>query len=163
MLEPINSSVLAAWRDFLRVHATVVNALEQEMQAEQGLPLSWYDVLVQLAEAPQGRLRLIVLANSVMMSRSGLTRLIDRMEREGLVRREPSPEDLRGIYARITDAGRETWQRATPGHLKGVTRYFSQPLDAADISGLQTALEKILLAESGEMQSNTPVQGDLDK
>ena len=53
--------------------------------------------------------------------------------------------------ARITDAGRETWRRATPGHLEGVTRYFFRPLDAADIAGLQTALEKILLAESGEM------------
>ena len=147
----------------MRVYATVVSALEQEMQAEHDLRLSWYGVLVQLAEAPQGRLRLIVLANSVMMSSSGLTRLIDRMEREGLVRREPSPEDRRGIYAWITDSGRETWRRATPRHLEGVARYFSQPLDAADIAGLQITLEKILLAVSGETQSNPPVQEDLDQ
>ena len=162
MTETLTPLELSAWRDFLRVHATVVNALEQELQADQGLSLSWYDVLVQLSEAPQGQLRLQVLAESVLLSRSGLTRMIDRMEREGLVRREPCPEDRRGFYALITDAGRDTLRRAAPGHLDGVASHFIQPLDASNIAGLQTALGKILLAGSSAKQSNAPVQADLE-
>ncbi len=162
MTEHLSSSEISAWRDFLRVHATVVNALEQELQTEQGLSLSWYDVLVQLSEAPQGQLRLQVLAESVLLSRSGLTRIIDRMEREGLVRREPCPEDRRGFYALITDAGWDTLRRAAPGHLDGVARHFIRPLDAGDIGSLQTALGKILQAEPSAKQTNAPVQADLE-
>ena len=95
-----------------------------------------------------GRLRLQTLAESVLLSRSGLTRLIDRMERSGLVRREPCPEDRRGYYAVLTDAGRETLNRAAPGHLRGVAEHFARHLSPTDILALQTALEKISQAES---------------
>ena len=84
------------WEAFLRTQAAIVRRLEREMMETDGLPLPWYDVLIQLYATPEKRLRMQVLAESVVLSRSGVTRLIDRLEREGLVRREASPEDRRG-------------------------------------------------------------------
>ena len=95
MASRLTTAELTTWRDFLRAHALVVGALEREMQAEHQLPLAWYDVLVQLSEAVAGRLRLQTLAESVLLSRSGLTRLIDRMERSGLGRRTRDFESRR--------------------------------------------------------------------
>ncbi len=101
----LTSAELAAWRGFLRAHATVVRALEGDLQAEHDLPLASYDVLVQLSEAPDRRLRMTELADRVLLSRSGLTRLADRLEREGLLTREPCPSDARGTLAVLTEAG----------------------------------------------------------
>src|SRR5207237_2294677 len=88
---------IGIWRSFLRAHAGVIRELGRELAAEAGLPLAWYDVLLQLAEAPGRRLRMAELADRVLLSRSGLTRLVDRLQAEQLVRREPSPDDARGI------------------------------------------------------------------
>ncbi|HEY0869861.1 MAG TPA: MarR family transcriptional regulator, partial [Acidothermaceae bacterium] len=96
---------LAVWRAFLRAHAQLIRTLESELGAAREIPLASYDVLVQLAEAPAHRLRMTELADRVLLSRSGLTRLIDRLERDGLVRREAVPDDARGMYAVLTAAG----------------------------------------------------------
>ena len=90
---------LAAWRAFLRAHAVLTRALEAELLAEQDLSLAAYDVLVQLAEAPERRLRMTELAELVLLSRSGVTRLVDRMEKSGLVSRCPVESDGRGVAA----------------------------------------------------------------
>ena len=84
------------------------------------MPLAWYDVLLTLAQAPERRLRMAQLADRVLLSRSGLTRLVDRLEREGLVRREPSPDDARGTYTVLTAAGLRRLRGAVPLHLAGV-------------------------------------------
>src|SRR5438045_3780930 len=105
---------MAAWRLFLEAHAALVEVLAAELERERGLPLTWYDVLVQLAEAPDGRLRMQDLARSVLISKSGLTRLVDRMERAGMVERQPCPSDLRGTFAVLTDAGRAALRGAAP-------------------------------------------------
>jgi hypothetical protein len=84
---------LTAWRNFLQAHAVLVRRLEADLLAEHQLPLASYDVLVQLVEAPERRLRMTELAQRVLISRSGLTRLVDRLEREGLVRREACDDD----------------------------------------------------------------------
>jgi DNA-binding MarR family transcriptional regulator len=115
---------LGAWRSFLRAHAVVVGSLERELVAETGLPLPWYDVLLQLAEAPDRRLRMAELADRVLLSRSGLTRLVDRLVAEGLVRREPSPDDARGTYTVLTVEGIDRLRRAVPAHLGGVERHW---------------------------------------
>src|SRR4051812_41036011 len=86
---PPTADELASWRWFLRAHATITRALENELEAEQKLSLASYDVLVQLAEAPNRRLRMTELADAVLLSRSGVTRLVDRLERVGLVARCP--------------------------------------------------------------------------
>jgi DNA-binding MarR family transcriptional regulator len=112
------------WRSFLRAHATIMRELERELLAGTGLPLAWYDVLLQLAEAPGRRLRMADLADRVLLSRSGLTRLIDRLQAEGLVRREPSPDDARGTYTVLTPQGFERLRNAAPVHLAGIRDHW---------------------------------------
>ena len=105
---------LSAWRLLLTAHATVTELLEHELVAERGLPLSRYDVLLNLAEAPGGRLRMQELSASVLLSKSGLSRLVDRMVEAGLVRRERCEDDRRGWFAVLTDQGRSALRRAAP-------------------------------------------------
>ena len=133
-----------AWRAFLRAHATVIGELEQEMQEGEGLPLTWYDILVNLECAPNCRLRMQALADSILLSRSGLTRLLDRMAAAGLVRREPCPEDRRGTYAALTEPGRQALEKAAPGHLAGVDHHFLSKLDDDDIEALIAAFGKVV-------------------
>src|SRR5262245_26367215 len=118
---------LGAWRGFLRAHAALVRELDRELETEHGLPLTQYEVLLYLNDAPEQQLRMSELAASVLLSQSGVTRLVDRLERQGLVVREPCPSDGRGLLARITDEGRQRLAEARPTHLAGVrARYLSQ-------------------------------------
>ncbi|HEX3607228.1 MAG TPA: MarR family transcriptional regulator [Candidatus Dormibacteraeota bacterium] len=135
---------LAAWRLLLEAHATVVDRLGRELEAETGLPLTWYDVLVQLNAAPQGRLRMRDLARAVLLSRSGLTRLVDRMETAGLVCREAHDSDGRGANALLTVAGRSALRRAAPVHLRGIDEHFARHLEAAEVAVLRTALDRVV-------------------
>jgi DNA-binding MarR family transcriptional regulator len=128
---------LAAWRSFLRAHARITRALEAELVAGQRLSLASYDVLVQLAEAPQRRLRMTELADAVLLSRSGVTRLVDRLERAQLVARSPVESDGRGVAAHLTDAGLERLRVAAGTHLAGVARHFADRLDADDLAALE--------------------------
>lgn len=128
---------LAAWRSFLRAHASITRALEAELLAEQGLPLASYDVLVQLAEAPDRRLRMTELADAVLLSRSGVTRLVDRLEKSGLVARCPVESDGRGVAARLTDAGLDRLRTASRTHLRGIAHHFASRLDEADLRVLE--------------------------
>jgi DNA-binding MarR family transcriptional regulator len=128
---------LDAWRSFLRAHARITRALEAELVAEQRLSLAAYDVLVQLAEAPDRRLRMTELADAVLLSRSGVTRLVDRLERAGLVTRSRVASDGRGVAAELTPAGLDRLRRATRTHLAGVVRHFVAVLDAEDLAALE--------------------------
>jgi DNA-binding MarR family transcriptional regulator len=152
---------IAAWQSFLMAHATVIRTLEQEMEEEQGLPLVWYDVLAQLDH--KGRqLRLRALADSVLLSRSNITRLVDRMASAGLVKREPCPEDRRGMYAVITHEGRDGLRRAWPGHWRGIVEHFIQHLNHEDVKALHAALSKVLQAEiscSSQPLISQPMEG----
>jgi DNA-binding MarR family transcriptional regulator len=134
---------LGAWRGLLRVHAGMTKALDAELVREHGLPLSSYEVLLFLADAPEGRLRMSELADGVLLSRSGLTRLVDRMEREGLLRRERCEDDARGYNAAITPKGRELFQLARHTHLDGVRERFLSRLSPEDLSALAQAWEKV--------------------
>jgi DNA-binding MarR family transcriptional regulator len=142
--EWLSSGEIDAWRSFLRAHAVVTRYLEGELLAEHELPLPAYDVLVQLVEAPDHRLRMTELADAVLLSRSGLTRLVDRLEREGLVQREACLTDGRGLYAVLTDAGVERLRTASGTHLRGVYRRFVSRLGARDVKALQRMLTKLL-------------------
>ncbi|WP_242424620.1 MarR family winged helix-turn-helix transcriptional regulator, partial [Frankia sp. EI5c] len=103
--ETVDARGMRAWRRLLRAHAHVTRLLEAELDAAHQLPLAYYDVLVQLSEAPNHQLRMSELAHRVLLSRSGLTRLVDRMERDGLVERRACPSDARGTLATLTEAG----------------------------------------------------------
>jgi DNA-binding MarR family transcriptional regulator len=115
---------LGAWRGMLRAHAELTRALDAELTATHGLPLSSYEVLLFVGDAPEGRMRMSELADSVLLSRSGLTRLVDRLERAGLIERVQCHEDARGYFAQITPAGRELFDKARRTHLGGVRRLF---------------------------------------
>lgn len=128
---------LTAWRSFLRAHATITRALEAELEADQALSLAAYDVLVQLAEAPGHRLRMTELADAVLLSRSGVTRLVDRMERSGLVARSRVAGDGRGVAAELTAAGYARLRTASRTHLSGVLRHFVARLDADDLCAIE--------------------------
>jgi DNA-binding MarR family transcriptional regulator len=127
---------LAAWAAFLRAHARIVRRLEAELQAEQDLALTDYDVLVQLAQAGDRRLRMSELADRLMLSRSGATRLVDRLVAAGLVERVTCDDDRRGQWASLTDAGHERLRRASPTHLRGVGEHFIDRISADELQGL---------------------------
>src|ERR671931_1476770 len=111
---------LRAWRGMLRAHAALTKALDAELDAAHDLPLTSYEVLLYLEDAEGGRMRMRDLAESVLLSRSGLTRLADRLERDGLLRRESCASDARGAYAVITPAGLTKLAEARATHLAGV-------------------------------------------
>jgi DNA-binding MarR family transcriptional regulator len=128
---------LAVWRAFLRAHSSITRVLEAELVAEQELSLASYDVLVQLAEAPDRRLRMTELADAVVLSRSGVTRLVDRLEKGGLVARCPVETDGRGVAAHLTDAGLNRLRTASRTHLRGIAHHFAERLDDADLHTLE--------------------------
>jgi DNA-binding MarR family transcriptional regulator len=134
---------LGAWRGLLRVHAGMTKALDAELLREHGLPLSSYEVLLFLADAPGGRLRMSELADGVLLSRSGLTRLVDRMERDGLLRRERCEDDARGYHAAITGKGRALFDRARRTHLDGVRERFLSHLSREELRTLGALWEKV--------------------
>lgn len=140
----LGAEEMAVWRSFLRLHATVVRRLESDLLAEHQLPLASYDVLVQLVEAPEHRLRMTELADRVLLSRSGLTRLVDRLEREGLVQREPCPDDARGLNAVLTDAGFARLRAAAPTHLRGIEDYMLNRLEPGELAELGRLLDRVL-------------------
>ena len=118
--DALETDELAAWRGMLRAHAHLAGELDAELLAAHAL----YDVLVNLEGAGDGRLRMRDLASALVLSRSGLTRMIDRLEREGLVVREPCDDDRRGAFAVLTPTGRARLAEARPTHLAGVRRRF---------------------------------------
>lgn len=118
---------LGAWRGLLRVHAALVKQLDAELTAAHKLPLSSYEVLINLDAAPGRKRRMAELADSVLLSRSGMTRLVDRLERDGLLERDHCTDDGRGCYAVLTEKGAATLAHARPTHLAGVReRFLSQ-------------------------------------
>ena len=135
---------LDAWRGFLRTHATLVRELDEELTERHGLPLSSYDVLVQLDESPEGRLRMSSLADAVLLSRSGLSRLVTRLEKQGLLEREECASDARGAFAAITDKGREKLSEARATHRAGVRERFLDKLGEREQRQLARAWSRIL-------------------
>ena len=135
---------LGAWRAFLRAHARLVRDLERELQAEQGMALTDYDVLVQLSAADERRLRMSELADQLLLSRSGVTRLVDRLVAEGLVERVTCESDRRGQWASLTDSGYERLRRASPTHLRGVAEHFLDRLPPDDLAALERLLDRVV-------------------
>ena len=135
---------LRAWRGMLRVHATLTKALDAELEAAHGLPLSSYEVLMHLADADGQRMRMSDLAAMVILSRSGLTRLVDRLEREGLIARESCASDARGSFATLTASGRRKLDAARATHLAGVRSLFLAHFSAEEQDVLGAAWERVL-------------------
>jgi len=153
---PLSSAQLAAWKAFLKAHTVITRALERELVGSHQLPLAEYDVLVQLQEAEGGALRMAQLADRVLLSRSGLTRLVERLERSGLVLRQACPSDARGYFAVITELGRARLDEAAPDHLRSVAAHFARPLEAGQIEALRSALELLVAAIPADCASALP-------
>jgi DNA-binding MarR family transcriptional regulator len=136
-----------AWQAFWQTYTTVIPALECELREAQDLPLVWYNVLTHLNRNPTGELRLQELAGAIALSQSGLTRLLDRMSKAGLIERKPCPQDRRGAYAVITSQGKARLEQAAPIYSQGIEQHFLRHLSAEDVQALNRILSKILEAE----------------
>src|SRR5919205_3620165 len=142
--EQLTPVELGAWRGMLRVHAALVKSLDAELSAAHELPLSSYEVLITLESAPGRRRRMAELADSVLLSRSGMTRLVDRLEREGLLARDTCTDDGRGCFAVLTDKGAELLERARPTHLDGVRQRFLVHFSEDELQRFAAAWERVL-------------------
>ncbi len=137
---------LAAWKKYHVSFWRVFAAIEADLAAA-GLPsLSWYDALYELYLAPVRRLRMNELARSALLSRSGLTRLVDRLEKEGLIERRACPTDGRVQHAHLTGAGVATLRKIWPVYRAGIAKYFAAHLAPAEASALEKSLGKIAAA-----------------
>jgi DNA-binding MarR family transcriptional regulator len=132
-----------AWQAFLDAQAALLRQLEAELVEKEDMTLAEFDVLIQLGVAPGGRLRMTELSERVRLSRSGLTRLVDRLVRGGLVKRGRCASDRRGTFAILTPAGTARLRHARPVHLRGIRQHFGKRLSAAQLSAVAEALEPL--------------------
>jgi DNA-binding MarR family transcriptional regulator len=138
---------VAVWSLFLRTYAAVVRRLDQELVQATGLPLSWYDVLLELNAVPGRRLRMRELGDRVVLSRSRVSRVVDELAAKGLVEREPDPADGRGAYAVLTDAGRGALRSSAPVYLAGIDEHFARHLTARQRAAMHAGLHRVLTAQ----------------
>jgi DNA-binding MarR family transcriptional regulator len=144
----LSEAELGAWRGMLHVHTALVRALDAELEATHGLPLTSYEVLLFLATAPGRRLRMAELADRVLLSRSGMTRMVDRLEREGYIQRDTCCDDKRGSFAVLTDAGAELLAQARPTHLAGVRERFLRHFEEDELERMSAFWSRIDLSRT---------------
>jgi DNA-binding MarR family transcriptional regulator len=142
--------VHAAWVSFLRGHAALTRALNTELVADHGLTMNDYEVLLRLSRAPDRRMKRIELAQSVVLTPSGITRLLDGLEAEGWVAKAGCETDARVTYATLTDAGRQKLHEAAASHLGDVDRLFTGHFDAAELTTLAELLSRLGGADHGD-------------
>jgi len=143
---------LNAWGAFLTAHKALENILSRELESACGLPLTWFDALAQLRMAPAQRLTMGQLATALLFSKSGLTRLVDRLVEAGLVQRLARPGDRRSLHIALTDAGEEKYRQALPIHLEHVKRHFAAYIEDGEAAAVESALVRMANAvrrESG--------------
>src|SRR3954453_11015396 len=145
--DALSPTELRAWRGLVKAHGCLVKRLDAQLEAEHGVPLSSYEVLVRLSDADGGKLRMHDIAAGVMLSRSGLTRLVDRLERDGLVCRCSCENDARGAYAVITDAGRVRLTETRATHRAGIRALFVAHYSEEELVQLGALLERLLPAD----------------
>src|SRR5438874_7968071 len=139
-------SRFSAWHAFLVAHAALEPILNRELETACGLPLRWFDVLTQLHLTPHKRLSMTELANAVLLSKSGLTRLVDRIEEAGLVQRVSAPGDRRSLLIVLTPSGEKTLKRAAPIHEDGIRRHFAAYITDNEAAAVEAALGRIAAA-----------------
>ena len=156
----LTETELAAWRGMLRTHAILVKRLDAELEAAHGLALTSYEVLLHLSGAEGSRMRMCDIADSVLLSRSGLTRLVDRLERDGLVERVTCDSDARGAFAKLTEDGRRLFDAARRTHLDGVRQHFLAHFSEQELVLLGETWQRIAgaAAQQGPACSVAPSQ-----
>jgi DNA-binding MarR family transcriptional regulator len=141
------------WRGWLRLNAELTAALQRELQAESGLSMSDYEVLVDLTDDPDGRIRVTELAGLLQWERSRVSHHVTRMERRGLVQREECADDGRGAYVAITPAGRTAIEQAAPGHARAVRRLVFDALRADEVRSLESTVDVLLARQAAAAAS----------
>ena len=147
--DPLSPGV-RAWAALLRAHAALVPVLDRELQAVAGLPLAWYDVLLELSVAPERRLLMTELSARVVLSRTRVSRVVDELERAGYVERQAHPSDRRSTYAAMTAAGRRRFRAAAPVYLRGIADHFARHMSATELTTIAAALDRVLDRERGK-------------
>lgn len=146
----ITDECVESWRSLLLAQDAVLRAIEADLKRVNAIPLSWYDVLLELNAAPERRLRMAELAARTVLSRTRISRLVDDLVDEGLVVRHPDPDDGRSAFAVLTTAGRTALRNAAPVYVAGIQRHFTDHLDHDEQAALRRSLSKVLSAHSGE-------------
>ncbi len=141
--ERLNTQELTAYRAFITAHALIIERIEHEMTAAGVIPLMWYDVLIELYEAPGRQLRQYELAHAVVLSKSNISRLVDRLEVAGLLTRERCETDKRGAYVVLTETGIEAMRRAWPVYARGIRANFANYITEDDAGSLAATFERI--------------------
>ena len=161
MGKALETSKGSVWALFLTVHAVLVEKIEMRL-AVAGLPaFGWYDVLWGLERAPDQRLRMSDLADHVVLSRSNLTRLADRLEDAGLLRRERSQEDRRGAYAVLTAEGKAMRRRMWPVYQAAIRELFEEQISDAEAAMLGATLHRVLAAARGNPEADEASEGSV--
>ena len=149
MVEITDKEKTDTWRLFLETFALVMRNLERRIKADQAIPATWFDVLLHLHEAPESRLRIGALAESLVLTASNATRLFDRLEKANYLRREAIPTDRRGAYIVMTEEGKAAFMRALLGNRSRVDEVFLRHLNDNDFQDLHLALSKVYAANKG--------------
>ena len=137
---------MAGWEAFIRAYAATAHALERLSDSRGGLPLGEHFLLVQIARGPEAGIRPTDLAALSLLTKSGLTRAIDRLERDGLVERRACPTDGRGQHILLTARGKHLLRRSAPSHMRAIAKHFADPLSAEELDVLTRALERVAAA-----------------
>jgi DNA-binding MarR family transcriptional regulator len=145
-----NDARLAPWRAFLSAHALVTRRLDEELRAEHDLSLAEYETLLAIAWSPDRRIRMRHLADSILLSKSGVTRLIDRLVADGLVERSACLVDARGAEAVLTDEGLRRLRAASRTHLRGIDAHFLGMLDAGELGVIEQTMRSVADAAERE-------------
>jgi len=133
-----------AWGSLLQVHAALLPELDGRLRGATGLPLTWYDVLLELSAARDGRLTMTQLGERAVLSRSRVSRVVDELTGAGLVRRDAHPEDARSSYAVITEAGLARFREAAPVYVSGIEEQFAGALTVSDLQQVRNLLQRVL-------------------
>jgi|SRR5829696_2369456 len=134
---------LSPWRAFLLAHARVSRRLDEELRAEHDVSFAEYDALLTIAQAPGRRIRMGLLAEEVLLSKSGVTRLVDRLVTDGLVERSTCSTDARGAEAVLTERGLTRLRAASRTHLRGISEHFLSVVDADDLDPVERAMTAV--------------------
>jgi len=139
-----DDDLLAAWSALLRIHAALVPVIDAELTSQTGIPLGWYDVMLELYSAPDRRMRMTELGQAAVLSRSRVSRVVDELERNGDLTRVPNPDDRRSSYAALTARGRAAFRRAAPSYLAAIRSRMGAVMPARDATVLRSLLEGAL-------------------
>lgn len=156
-MKRLREEELALWRSFVRLHASVIRRIEQDLADGRLIPLTWYDVLVALYQAPNHRLRMGELKERTVLTASGITRLVERLEQQGLVRRERTEEDRRSTYAVLTREGKRAFLKAWPTYERGIDAYFVSLLGDGEQRVIRSAFERMLEAHDASGRTAEPL------